>query len=65
MKCPYLINEVSTKRTHAPNIVEHEAEDGEVYVLSSHDTTQSVFQYFGDCLMDECACYQDGRCHKR
>jgi hypothetical protein len=65
MKCPYLINEVVNKRIHKPTILEHEADDGDNYVLTTNDTTKSTIRYFADCLLDECACYQDGKCHKR
>lgn len=65
MKCPYLINEVVSKRLHKPSIIEYEADDGDNYVITAHDTTKSTLRYFADCLQEECACFYDGRCNKR
>lgn len=52
MKCPYLINEVHLIAD--VSVTDDERQQG--------SQNQVVMQYFGECLQEECAAWQNGRC---
>ena len=69
VKCPYIWNTVETEKPTRPRYqsIDTENEDGTPYRihLTASDTGYSRIRYFHDCLKEECAAWQDGRCARR
>lgn len=66
MKCPYNSNQVTVAHAKPLRYEEHLTEDAsgcpEVLHLWQHDTVNTTTFYQHDCLKEECAAWQNGRC---
>lgn len=69
LKCPYVYNtiEVSEPRQVRYRVLDVENIDGteERLHLTSNATSYSRVRHFHDCLKENCAGWQDGRCVRR
>ena len=68
MKCPYIWNTVETAHPHTARYqaIDVENTDGtpERLHLTANDTGYTRARYFHDCLKEECAAWQDGKCQR-
>ncbi len=64
MKCPYDPNYTTIIKANKPDILEYEPSNDKLeptYIVNN-DQTQMTVHHYRDCIHEECAAWQDGRC---
>lgn len=66
MKCPYIMNQVTTSHEKPLRYFDRATEDAsgcpEILHMWQHDSVESTEYHLHDCLKEDCAVYQNGKC---
>jgi len=67
MKCPYVLNEVTTLTRHPPTTIEYEPKNDSIdpALLVGNDESTVTMYVMCDCLEKGCAMWQGNRCIRR
>lgn len=69
MKCPYMWNTIENIHHNEPKIKVYDIENADGTPdrihLSGFDSAYTRTRYLHDCLTNDCACFEDGKCQRR